>query len=137
VVDHHDLVPAVREVAPDGVGYVFSAHTGGMIGAFAELLQPAGEVTAIDEPEGLDLLPLKDKSITFHWEFMFTRPLFQTPDMIAQHDALERIARLVDARSLRTTLTIELGPINAATLRRAHAMVEDGHMTGKVVVAGF
>ena len=92
VVNHHDLVPAVREVAPDGVGYVFSPHTGGMIGAFAEVLRPAGEITAIDEPEGLDLLPLKDKSITFHWEFMFTRPLFQTPDMIAQHDALERIA---------------------------------------------
>jgi zinc-binding alcohol dehydrogenase family protein len=137
VVDHHDLVPAVRAIAPDGVGYVFSAHTAGMIGAFAELLGPAGEVTAIDEPEGLDILPLKDKSITFHWEFVFTRPLFQTADMAAQHDALEQIARLVDGGSLRTTLTAELGPITAGTLRRAHAMVEDGHMTGKVVVAGF
>ena len=86
VVDHHDLVPAVREVAPDGVDYVFSPHTAGMIDAFAEVLHPAGEITAIDEPGGLDLLPLKDKSITFHWELMFTRPLFQTPDMIAQHD---------------------------------------------------
>jgi NADPH:quinone reductase-like Zn-dependent oxidoreductase len=57
--------------------------------------------------------------------------------MIAQHDALERIAELVDAGSLRTTLATELGPIKADTLRRAHAMVEDGHMTGKVVVAGF
>ena len=137
VVDHHDLVPAVREVAPDGVGYVFSPHTAGMIAPFAELLRPAGEITAIDEPEGLDILPLKDKSITFHWEFMFTRPLFQTSDMIAQHDALERIAQLVDAGTLKTTLRTELSPINAGTLRRAHAMVEDGHMTGKVVVAGF
>ena len=137
VVNHHDLVPAVREIAPDGVGYIFSAHTAGMIGAFAELLRPGGEITAIDEPEGLDILPLKDKSITFHWEFMFTRPLFQPPDMIAQHDALERIAQLVDGGSLRTTLAAELGPINADTLRRAHAMVEDGHMTGKVVVAGW
>ena len=137
VVNHHDLVPAVREVAPDGVDYVFSPHTGGMIGAFAEVLRPAGEITAIDEPEGLDLLPLKDKSITFHWEFMFTRPLFQTPDMIAQHDALERVAELVDAGSIRTTLSAELTPFSAATLRRAHAMVEDGHMTGKVVVTGF
>ena len=137
VVNHHDLVPAVREVAPDGVDYVFSPHTGGMIRAFAEVLRPAGEITAIDEPEGLDLLPLKDKSITFHWEFMFTRPLFQTPDMIAQHDALERIAALADAGSIRTTLSAELTPFNAATLRRAHAMVEDGHMTGKVVLSGF
>ena len=87
--------------------------------------------------EGLDILPLKDKSITFHWEFMFTRPLLQPPDMIAQHDAPERIAQLVDGGSLRTTLAAQLGPIDADTLRRAHAMVEDGHMTGKVVVAGF
>lgn len=137
VVDHHDLVPAVREVAPDGVGYVFSPHTGGMISAFAEVLRPEGEITAIDEPEGLDILPLKDKSIAFHWEFVFTRPLFQTPDMIAQHEALERIAELADAGSIRTTLTAELSPFSAATLREAHAMVEDGHMTGKVVVAGF
>ena len=137
VVDHHDLVPAVREVAPDGVGYVFSPHTGGMISAFAEVLRPGGAITAIDEPEGLDILPLKDKSIAFHWEFMFTRPLFQTPDMIAQHEALERIAELADAGSIRTTLTAELSPFSAATLREAHAMVEDGHMTGKVVVAGF
>jgi NADPH2:quinone reductase len=68
---------------------------------------------------------------------MFTRPLFQTPDMIAQHDALERVAELVDAGSVRTTLSAELTPFGAATLRRAHAMVEGGHMTGKVVVAGF
>ena len=137
VVDHHDLVPAVREVAPDGVGYVFSPHTGGMISAFAEVLRPGGAITAIDEPEGLDILPLKDKSIAFHWEFMFTRPLFQTPDMIAQHEALERIAELADAGSIRTTLTAELSPFSAATLREAHAMVEDGHMTGKVVVAAL
>jgi NADPH:quinone reductase-like Zn-dependent oxidoreductase len=57
--------------------------------------------------------------------------------MIAQHDALERIAALADAGSIRTTLSAELTPFNAATLRRAHAMVEDGHMTGKVVLSGF
>ena len=57
--------------------------------------------------------------------------------MVAQHDALEQIAQLVDGGSLRTMLTAELGPTNADPLRRAHAMVEDGHMTGKVVVAGF
>ena len=68
---------------------MFSPHTAGMIGAFAELLRPGGEITAIDEPEGLDILPLKDKSITFHWEFMFTRPLFQPPG----HDRPARRAR--------------------------------------------
>jgi len=130
-------VAGVRSAEPDGVHYIFSPHTGGAIGDFAEILQPFGAITAIDEPEGLDLLPLKTKSITFHWEFMFTRPLFEPPDMIVQHDVLDRVAGLVDEGTIRTTLSRELSPFNAETMRRAHAMVEEGRMTGKVVVSGF
>jgi NADPH:quinone reductase len=137
VIDHHDLAGGVRGIAPDGVNYVFSPHTAGSIGQFAEILRPGGAVTAIDEPEGLDILPLKDKSIAFHWEFMFTRPLFQPPDMVEQHELLNRVASMVDEGTIRTTLTQQLGPINAATLREAHAMVEEGRMVGKVVVAGW
>ncbi|GAB3868467.1 zinc-binding alcohol dehydrogenase family protein [Dactylosporangium cerinum] len=127
VVDHHDL--------PEGVDYIFSPSTAGRIERFAEILRPGGAITAIDEPEGLDLLPLKAKSISFHWELMFTRSLFQTPDMIVQHDLLDRVADLVDAGAIRSTLTTRLSPIDAATLTRAHEMVEGGHMVGKVVVA--
>jgi NADPH:quinone reductase-like Zn-dependent oxidoreductase len=127
VVGHDDL--------PEGVEYIFSPSTAGRIERFAEILRPGGAITAIDEPEGLDLLPLKAKSISFHWELMFTRSLFQTPDMIAQHELLDRVADLVDAGTIRSTLTTRLSPINAATLARAHDMVEGGHMVGKVVVA--
>ena len=137
VVDHHDLVNEVRAITPDGVNYVFSPHTAGSIGNFAEILRPGGAVTAIDEPEGLDILPLKDKSISFHWEFMFTRPLFQPPDMIEQHELLDRVAEMIDEGTIRTTLSQDLSPINAATLRQAHAMVESGRMTGKVVLTGW
>jgi zinc-binding alcohol dehydrogenase family protein len=137
VVDHHDLVGQVRSVEPDGVNYIFSTHTGGNVGNFAEIIQPFGAITAIDEPEGLDLLPLKDKCITFHWEYMFTRPLFEPPDMIAQHDLLDRVAELADEGTIRSTLTTELTPFSAETMRRAHEMVESGQMTGKVVVSGF
>ncbi len=137
VVDHHDLVAAVREVAPGGVDYVFSPNTAGRVGEFAEIIRPGGAITAVDEPEGLDLLPLKSKSISFHWEFMFTRPLLQTDDLIVQHELLEHVARLVDAGIVRTTMTTQLGPINAATLRQAHEMVESGRSVGKTVIAGF
>lgn len=137
VVDHHDLANEVRGITPDGVNYVFSPHTAGSIGKFAEILRPGGAATAIDEPEGLDILPLKDKSISFHWEFMFTRPLFQPPDMIEQHELLDRVAEMIDEGTIRTTLSQELSPINAATLRQAHAMVETGRMTGKVVLTGW
>lgn len=116
---------------------MFSPNTAGRIGEFAEIIRPGGAVTAIDEPEGLDLLPLKSKRISFHWESMFTRPLLQTDDLIAQHELLEHVARLVDAGTVRTTMTTQLGPINAATLRQAHEMVESGHSVGKTVIAGF
>src|SRR6202012_5421861 len=67
VVDHHDLVQGVLGIAPDGVTHVFSTHTAGSIEAFAEILQPGGAITAIDDPEGLDVVPLKSKSLSFHW----------------------------------------------------------------------
>jgi NADPH2:quinone reductase len=137
VIDHHDLVQGVRDITPDGVTHIFSAHTAGSIGDFAEILRPFGAITAIDDPEGLDIVPLKSKGITFHWEFMFTRPLFQTVDMVEQHNLLDRVADLVDEGTIRTTLTRELGPISAETLRQAHAMVEAGRMVGKVVVSGW
>ncbi|WP_090769044.1 zinc-binding alcohol dehydrogenase family protein [Nonomuraea maritima] len=137
VADHHDLVASVRAVAPDGVDRILSPNTAGRIDDYAELLRPGGEIVAIDEPEGLDVLPLKSKSISFHWEFMFTRPLHNAPDMAAQHDLLEHVARLVDAGAVRTTLTTELGPIDAATLREAHRRIESGGTIGKIVISGF
>jgi zinc-binding alcohol dehydrogenase family protein len=130
-----DLIANVREVAPGGVDYILSPFSAGNVDAFAELLRPGGEVTAIDEPEGLDLLPLKRKSLTWHWEMMFTRPLF-APQNSAQHELLEAAARLVDNGQLRTTLSQRLEPITASTLRQAHELVESGAMTGKVVIGG-
>jgi zinc-binding alcohol dehydrogenase family protein len=136
VVSHRgDLVANVREVAPGGVDYIFSPFSAGNVQAFAELLRPGGEITAIDEPDGLDLLPLKAKSLTWHWELMFTRPLF-APEDPAQHELLEVAARLVDEGALRTTVSKRLRPIAASSLRQAHEMVESGAMIGKVVVEG-
>ena len=68
---------------------------------------------------------------------MFARPLFHTPDMQAQHDLLNEVSTLVDAGTLRTTMTETAGPIDAATLRRVHASVESGRTIGKIVLAGF
>ena len=134
VVDHHDLVAGVRDVAPDGVDLVFSPHTAGMIETYAELLNPGGAIVAIDEPEGLETLPLKTKSLALHWELMFTRPLFAPPDMVAQHDLLARTAELVDAGRVRTTLAERLDRLTPENLQRAHDRVADGHMVGKIVL---
>ena len=134
VVDHHDLVDSVRAHGVEEVDYIFSPHSRDNIEAYAEILRPFGEITAVDEPEGLDLLPLKTKSIAWHWEFMFTRSMLQTPDMIEQKHLLSRVAELVDEQRIRTTMTQSIEDFSAAGLRRAHELVESGRMTGKVVV---
>ena len=134
VVDHRDLVNSVRAHGADGVDYIFSPHSAGNIDAYAELIRPFGEITAIDEPADLDILPLKSKSVAWHWELMFTRSMFETPDMIEQKHLLSRVAELVDAGRVRTTMTEGIGDFSAAGLRRAHTLVEAGRMTGKVVV---
>ncbi|OZF01903.1 zinc-binding alcohol dehydrogenase family protein [Rhodococcus sp. 15-2388-1-1a] len=136
VVNHRrDLRDEVRRVAPDGIDYVFTAHSSGQVEIYADLLTPFGQIVAIDDPETLDVLPLKTKAISWHWEFMFARPMHDTPDLIRQHELLTRVAELVDAGSVRTTATTVLSPIDAEQLREAHRLVEAGHVRGKVVVA--
>ncbi|MGX5655000.1 zinc-binding alcohol dehydrogenase family protein [Geodermatophilus nigrescens] len=134
VVDRRDLVAEVARVAPGGVRYVFSPYSAGMVETFARVMTVGGSVVAIDEPEGLDTLPLKERSQGWHWEFMFSRPLHD-PESTAQRELLDEVARLVDAGVLRTTLTARLSPVDAATLAEAHRRVESSSTIGKVVVA--
>jgi zinc-binding alcohol dehydrogenase family protein len=105
--------------------------------AIAEVIAPQGKFALIDDLGSADVSLLKSKGASLHWESMFTRSSFTTPDMIAQHRLLNEVAALVDAGVIVTTLTQELSPINAANLRRAHAMVESGRSKGKVVVTGW
>jgi len=138
VVDHSlGLGGQIEAIVPGGVTHVLSPHSEGMVDTFAEIVAPGGHIVAIDEPEGLDLLPLKAKSIAWHWELMFTRPMFHTDDMVEQQRLLDRVSGLVDAGRLRTTLQQTFSPINAENLRRAHALVESGRSIGKVVVSGW
>ncbi|MGK5682681.1 zinc-binding alcohol dehydrogenase family protein [Actinoplanes sp. URMC 104] len=130
----HEVV--AHDALPDGVDYVFSPHSAGMVATFARILRPYGAVVAIDEPEGLDLVALKSKSIAWHWELMFTRALYD-PESTAQHEILDRVAGLVDKGVLHTTLTRRIDGINAATLREAHALQESGSAIGKTVLVGF
>lgn len=140
VVDHRgDLVAQVKAVAPQGVDVVLSlTHTEQHFRSLVELLKPQGKLALIDDPTTpLDITLLKQKSLSLHWEFMYTRSLFHTEDMQAQHLLLNEVADLVDAGVLRTTLRENLGPINAENLRRAHQQVESASTIGKVVLSGW
>jgi NADPH:quinone reductase-like Zn-dependent oxidoreductase len=100
-------------------------------------LAPQGKFGLIDDPDSLDVTLLKRKSGSLHWEFMFTRPVFQTSDMSAQHLLLQEVADLVDAGVIRTTVTETLGNITAANLKKAHTLIESGRTRGKLVLEGF
>lgn len=130
------LVDEVLRVAPNGVDAIFTAHSAGQIEAYANILTPFGAVVAIDDGPR-DIEPLKGKSASWHWEFMFARSLHHTDDMIEQHNLLNAVADLVDAGQIRSLTTKTLSPINAETLRQAHQLVESNHTLGKVVVEGW
>jgi zinc-binding alcohol dehydrogenase family protein len=133
VVDHNDLQEQVSRIAPGGVDYLFTPHSAGGVETFAAIMRPFGHITAIDEPDGLDLLPLKAKSIAWHWELMFTRSLFDH-DMIGQQRLLARTADLVDRGLIATTVTKTISGLDAKGIREAHRDVESGRTIGKVVV---
>ncbi|TMJ55879.1 MAG: zinc-binding dehydrogenase, partial [Alphaproteobacteria bacterium] len=105
--------------------------------AIADLMAPQGKFGLIDDPAEFNVSVFKGKAISVHWESMFTRSSFQTPDMIGQHHLLNDVADLLDKGVLRTTLDQAFGTINAANLKRAHALLESGKSRGKIVLEGW
>jgi zinc-binding alcohol dehydrogenase family protein len=139
VIDHRK--PIAEELATIGipeVDYVASLTASDRyLPLFPQIVAPQGAVALIDDPESLDIVPLKRKAITVAWELMFTRAIYETDDMIEQHELLEEMSHLVDEGVLVTTRTATLAPINAANLKAVHAMVESGTAIGKTVLEGF
>ncbi|HDS1755335.1 zinc-binding alcohol dehydrogenase family protein [Pseudomonas sp. M5] len=139
VIDHTVSIPQqLAELKLEPVDYVISlTHTDTYLAQLVEVLRPQGKLALIDDPAQLDVVPLKRKSLSLHWELMFTRSLYTTEDMIKQHQLLERVSALVDEGVLKTTVGEHFGAINADNLRRAHALLESGKARGKVVLEGF
>lgn len=137
VVDHSR--PLAAEVAHLGpISHVVSLNqTDAHFAQIVELIAPQGRVGLIDDPAALDVRALKRKSLSLHWEFMYTRSMFGTADMIAQHLLLEEMAALIDAGLIRSTVGDHFGRINAANLKRAHAKLESNTARGKIVLEGF
>lgn len=102
-----------------------------------KIVKPQGQFGFIDDPKTMNIMPLKVKAVSTHIELMFTRSMFQTPDMIQQHHILNETAKLIDQGIIQTTVGEHFGKINAANLRKAHALLESGKAKGKIVLEGF
>lgn len=139
VVDHtQPLAEQFTAQEIDAPRYIFSTSaTGRDLGQFIDLVRPQGVIGAIDDDDVLNVSPMKQKALSFVWELMFTRALYQTPDMIEQHRILDEVSSLIDAGILKTTINERIAGINAANLRTAHARIESGRTIGKIVLEGF
>ncbi|MBS0552641.1 MAG: zinc-binding alcohol dehydrogenase family protein, partial [Proteobacteria bacterium] len=139
VIDHRKvLLEELTRVGVGEVGYVVSlTHTDQHFPAIVDAIAPQGKFGLIDDPEPIDVRLLKRKSVSLHWELMFTRSMFETEDMEQQGYILNEVAAMVDKGLLRSTLGEHYGVINAANLKRAHALLESGKSRGKIVLEGF
>lgn len=139
VIDHSKPLQAQIEQLNIGqVTHVASlTHTDSYLDSYVELLAPMGKIALIDDPKSVDITKLKPKCLSLHWEFMFTRSMFNVKDMIEQHYLLNNISALIDQGIIQTTFGKNLGTINAENLRAAHKEIESGKSIGKIVLEGF
>lgn len=139
VIDHtHPMLDQLTHFDINPVDYVASlTHSDDHAEELVRCLKPQGKFAIIDDPVNLDIKLFKLKSLSVHWELMFTRSMYKTADRIQQHAILNRVSELVDEGRLHTTLNDEFGPINAANLTRAHDLIESGRSRGKIVLTGF
>jgi len=135
-IDHRgDLEGQLAAIGIPAVDFVLSTqHTEPLLPQITQVLRPFGELALIDDPRSLDIVPLKRKSLTVHWEFMFTRSMFGHA-MASQGEILAKVAALIDARAVRSTMRTRLHGFTAAHVADAHAAHEAGTAIGKIVIA--
>ena len=139
VVDHgKPIKEQIEALKLPPVGLVASlTHSDQHYKAIVEVMAPQSKFGLIDDPAEFSIAAFKGKAISIHWESMFTRSMFTTPDIIAQHNLLNDVADLIDKGVVRTTLGDHYGSINAANLKRAHALIESNTSRGKIVLEGW
>jgi zinc-binding alcohol dehydrogenase family protein len=142
IINHHEpFAEEFKRIGADEADYILCFNSTELhIQNMADVIRPQGKVCSIvetkdNQPVNINLF--QGKSVGFMWELMFTRSMFKTPDMQAQHDLLNEAGRMLDEGHLKTTMTESYGPLNAENLRRAHGRIESGSMIGKLVLSGM
>ncbi len=138
IVNHHN--PLDEEMKALGISPRYVAaltHTGSHYEAIQALIKPRGHIALIDDPRSLDVVPIKSKALSLSWEFMFTRPMFQTEDMDMQHKLLNRVSALLDDGTLISTVNNHGSALTVENLRAAHELQESGKAIGKTVLEGL
>jgi zinc-binding alcohol dehydrogenase family protein len=140
VIDHS--APLAQGLAaaglPDVTHVASLTHSSQHFAEAVAALAPQGAYGLIDDPTvPLEVTAMKRKSLSLHWESMFTRSSFETADMVRQHEILDSVADLVDDGTVRTAFAADFGPICAENLIRAHSQLESERTIGKIVLSGW
>jgi NADPH:quinone reductase-like Zn-dependent oxidoreductase len=139
VINHKlPLQEELRRISMDAVDYMLCFNSLELyVTQMADVIKPQGRICSIiraKEDQPLPINALMYKSVGFMWELMFTRSMFQTPDMIQQHELLNRVSEFADQGEIQTTLREDVGVLTAENLRKAHAKIESGQMIGKLTL---
>lgn len=119
-----------------------------------DMLEPYGEIACIVPfASPVDINALMRKSLSLHWEFMFSKALFPTSrrrarvaqgghepagrSLMAPGGILNHVASLVDEGRLRSTETLCLGRVSASGVLQAMRQLASGHTIGKITFSGF
>lgn len=135
VIDHSKPLGPQLQNLPTVTDVLLLTHSEQYFDDAIEFIAPQGKIGIIDDPkEPLDITRLKQKSLSLHWEFMYTRSMFSTDDMVKQGQLLAHVAALVDEGKIKTTLGKDFGELTAANLRKAHQALEGGKTIGKIAL---
>lgn len=136
VVDHKDLIASVREAGFQYVDFILDfVDTNLYWDTMVELIKPQGHIASITgSSDPVALNKLKNKSVSFSWELMYTRSMFETDDRIEQHNILNKIADLLDDGTLKSTLNKKLIGLTADNFKKAHQLLESGKTIGKIAI---
>jgi NADPH2:quinone reductase len=137
VLDHQHLAQQFKDNNLDTPKYILCMGVpDDYFDQMIQVIAPQGSICLLaNTQQAYDLNLLKAKSITLVWEMMFTRSMFQTNDLVKQHELLNKLALMVENGDIRHTLTQHLNPINVDTITRAHQVIERGKMQGKLVIS--
>ena len=136
IVNHYSLAKELRSNNIEQVDYILDlVDANSYWDLMAEFIKPQGHIGSISDPvDPVALRMLKSKSVSFSWELMFTRSMFQTDDMIRQHQILTTVGSMLDDGIIISTLNNTIERFSVDSFKKVHAFMESGKAIGKTVI---
>lgn len=134
VIPHEHMGAQIRDLGFEYVDSIFcTTHSHTHFTEMTNIVAPFGEIGLIEEPETLNLSPLKKKAITLHLELMFAKPLNHYKEE-SQGQILGEVAQLVDTQKIVTTSQLVLNGLTIENICAGHRLLESHQSVGKIVV---